>query len=445
MKFLINKFKPAPDISEIQDQQIIDKEYPYWRYRTLYSIFIGYAFYYFARKSYVIAMPGLMEELHLDLAQLGLLGTLFSITYGISKFTSGILSDCLSPRYYMALGLMATGLCNVFFGFSSSLFLFALFWGMNGLFQAFGAPPCVRFLTQWYSQSERGSWWSSWSMSHNVGAFTIPWIAGWMLHHYGWRYALYVPGCICILGGLFLINRLRDTPQSIGLPPIEKYRNDYKDIVSTSSQNEGFWSIFSQYILKNKYIWFLAIAYFFIYVVRIGIGDWTALFLIKTKEYTRLGATGTVSLFELGGLLGGLCAGWISDRIFGAKRGPVNFLYTAGIIASLLFFRAIPAGYPLLDSIAIFMLGFTVFGPQVLIGVAAAEVAHKKAAATSNGFIGLGAYMGAAVAGYPLGRISQDLGWDGFFWMLLLCASIAILVLAPMWKVTKSKSAETST
>src|SRR5262249_22918029 len=144
--------------------------------------------------------------------------------YGVSKFASGVLSDRANPRYFMAIGLFLTGLLNIFFGFSSSLVVFAIFWGLNGWFQGFGWPPCARFLTHWYSQSERGSWWATWNVSHNVGSFIIPWIAGASLHYFGWRYAMYIPGVICLAGALFLINRLRDTPQSLGLPPVEKFR-----------------------------------------------------------------------------------------------------------------------------------------------------------------------------------------------------------------------------
>lgn len=439
MQFLPNFLKPAEPIAEIDDSEYVEQQYPYWRFRILYSIFIGYAFYYLTRKSFTFAMPGLMEELNYDTAQLGFLGTILSITYGISKFTSGMISDCSSPRYFMALGLICTGIANICFGLSSSLFFFALFWGLNGWFQGFGAPPCVRFLTQWYSHSERGAWWSSWSQSHNVGSFLIPWIAGWALYHFGWRYAMFIPGCISIIGGLFLLNRLRDTPSSIGLPTVEKYRNDFSAVANEGSDNSTVGSLLGT-VLKNPYIWLLAIAYFFIYIVRIGIGDWTALFLLKTKGYTKLTANGTVSLFDLGGLFGGLAAGWGSDRLFNARRGPINFLFVIGMMCMLFLFRFIPEGFPLIDSMAIFVLGFFVYGPQMLIGIAASELVGKKAAATSNGFIGLTAYMGAAVAGYPLGKIIHELGWEGFFLFLFVCACLSAVMLLPMWGVEKVKS-----
>ena len=70
-----------------------------------------------------------------------------------------------------------------------------------------------------------------------------------------------------------------------------------------------------------------------------------------------------------------------------------------------------------------FFVGFTIFGPQMMIGLAAAELTHKKAVGSSNGFLGFIAYFGAAFAGYPLGFITERWGWDGFFWALLFVVS----------------------
>lgn len=441
MNALLKLFKHAPHIPEITDPEIVKNDYKYWRIRIWYSIFIGYAFYYFTRKSFTFAMPGILEELHLDKSQLGIMGSVFALTYGASKFFSGIMSDQSNPRYFMAFGLILTGFFNIFFGFSSSILLFAFFWGLNGWFQGFGWPPCVRLLTHWYSHSERGSWWSTWTVSQNVGAFLIPWIVGVVLHFYGWRFAMFIPGCVSIVGGLFLINRLRDTPQSLGLPSIEKFRNDYAGTKKDGSEEKELSTReLVMGVLTNKYIWVLAIAYFFVYVVRQGVGDWTSLFLIETKGYSRIGASGSVSLFEAGGFVGSLCAGWISDRLFAARRGPINALFSIALLFAVIAFWYVPEGeqYAWLDSVVIFAMGFATFGPQLMIGVAAAELAHKKASATATGLIGWVAYTGAASAGYPLGKIIDTLGWQGFFWTLVICCGIAAALLLPLWNVNAS-------
>lgn len=440
MSSILSYFKPAAAIDPIENEEEVKALYAHWRLRVIYSMFFGYAFFYFTRRSFSFAIPGLISEMGFTKPELGLIGSVFAIAYGISKFTSGVLSDRSSPRYFMSIGLFLTGVVNLCFGFSSSLTVLAIFWGMNGWFQGFGAPPCVRLLTQWYSHSERGSWWSTWSVSHNVGAFCIAWIAGLSLQYAGWRYALFVPGGICILASFFLFNRLRDNPQSIGLPAIEKYRNDYQDVVATSGSQPEMTNmqIFVEYILKNQYLWMLAAAYFFVYVVRTGVTDWTAQYLHESKGYSMLGASGCVSLFEIGGFFGCLTAGWSSDKVFGAKRGPVNALFAIGMCIAITAFWYIPEGYQWLDSAAMFTIGFCVFGPQMLIGVAAAELTHRRAVATSNGFISIASNIGSAVAGYPLGKIAQELGWEGFFWTVLICCLFSVVVLMPMWGVTKN-------
>jgi OPA family sugar phosphate sensor protein UhpC-like MFS transporter len=68
--------------------------------------------------------------------------------------------------------------------------------------------------------------------------------------------------------------------------------------------------------------------------------------------------------------------------------------------------------------------------------MAAAELSHKEAAATATGFVGFIAYLGSAAAGYPLGRIIDSFGWEGFFYSLLICCSLAMLLLVPLWNVT---------
>ena len=440
MSFALRFLQSSPFPPQITDVEEVKAKYTHWRIRIMYSMFLGYVFYYFTRKSFVFAMPGIMQELHLDKGDLGFIGTVFSLTYGISKFFSGVISDQSNPRYFMAFGLIATGLCNILFGFSSSLWLFALFWGLNAWFQGFGWPPCVKLLSNWYSHSERGSWWSIWSISHNVGGFISPWIVTICLMHFGWRYSLFLPGILSILGGLFLLNRLADVPRSLGLPTIEKFRNDYPDVKKKEDLDQKLSSKeLMLSVLSNKYIWCLALAYFFIYFIRTGIGDWTLIFMLEDKGYNSLVATGIVSLFDIGGFIGGFVAGWISDHLFKAKRGPVNALYAILLTIVMGAYWYIPGGKVWLDSCMVFMIGFATFGPQMLIGLAVAELAPKQATATATGLASWVAYLGSALAGYPLGVILKHLGWNGFFISLGVAAGVSVLLLVPLWNASRAK------
>jgi len=428
---------PAPFIPQIQDPKIVKKKYVYWRFRTLIGMYIGYAFFYFSRKSFTFAMPAMSSALGLDKAQLGILATILSLTYGASKFISGIISDKSNPRYFMGIGLLLTGIFNIFFGLSSTMIFFAIFWGLNGWFQGWGWPPVAKLLTHWYSQSERGRWWSIWNTSHNLGGAIIPIIGSIIAEQMGWRYSMYFPGIACIFMGVFIIYTLRDTPQSLGLPPIEVYRKEKAEAKHSDADKLELpaKTILIDYVLKNKYVWTLAIAYFFIYIIRTAFNDWTVMFLMEEKGYSMIAAGTTIFWFEIGGFLGSLAAGWSSDYMFKGKRNPVNVLFTLFVTFSVLALWKLPAINLAIQSLLLFFIGFFIFGPQMLIGMAAAELSHKKAAGTATGFAGWFAYAGAAAAGGPLGAVARDWGWEGFFVILTACGIVSLLLLIPLWKV----------
>lgn len=436
MSSILDFIKPAQPAQEIKDRDVVNKQYRYWRIRIFYSMYLGYVFYYFSRKSLVFAMPLMIEHLGMSKAQLGILTSLMGISYGCSKFVSGVLSDKANPRFFMALGLIVTGCLNICFGMSSTILWFAIFWALNGWFQACGWPPCSKLLSHWYSRSERGTWWSLWSTSHNVWAALLPTIAVWSATYFGWRYTMFVPGIICIVAGFFLFNRLRDTPQSLGLPTIEKHRED--EFITEQEEKQinkelSLKEILFKYVLNNVYIWLLAICSVFIYIIRAALNDWTPIFLMETRQFSYASACSCVTWFEIGGAVGMLVAGWLSDRVWNGKRGPANFFFSLGMFASLAIFWFYPQTSLLWNSLIIAMIGFFLFGPQMLIGLAAAELSHKNATGTATGFAGLFAYVGAAIAGYPLGLAIEKHGWQGFFMMIVCCGFLSTAGFLPLW------------
>lgn len=151
-------FLKAPaDAPLMTDKYEIDARYRYWRRHILLTIWLGYALFYFTRKSFNAAVPEILANGVLSRSDIGLLATLFYITYGVSKFVSGIVSDRSNARYFMGIGLIATGIMNILFGFSTSLWAFAVLWVLNAFFQGWGSPVCARLLTAWYSRTERAA------------------------------------------------------------------------------------------------------------------------------------------------------------------------------------------------------------------------------------------------------------------------------------------------
>lgn len=430
--------KAQPHATPIQDPAVVKKRYRYWRIRMLTSMMIGYGLFYFVRKNFSMAMPVFLDELGYTKTDLGIILTAFSILYGLGKFLNGILADRANPRYFMALGLFVSAVLNVFFGLSSSLFAFGIFWLMNAWFQAMGWPPCARMLTHWYSPTELGTKWGLWNASHQIGGAGILVLCGWLIPQYGWRSAFFVPAAIAILGSLFLAMMLRDTPQSLGLPPVEEYRGDVEkgeeaDEEAHDDTAESFKEIMLKYILKNRLLWIVCFANIFVYIVRIGVLDWAPTFLVEAKGTSLMGAGIITALSEVVGIVGAIAAGWFSDRIFKGRRGPANVIFMLLLIAAIFGLWRVPTGHGVLAAFYLIAVKFLVYGPQMLVGVAAADFASKKAASTATGLTGTFGYAGSAICGVGTGLIVDRWGWDGGFIFFIAAAVIGTLLFALTW------------
>lgn len=419
-------------MSESIAEKDIDSTYKKWRIKILIGMYVGYTAYYFTRKSLNFIAPNLLADHILTKETLGIMSTLFYIVYGLSKFFSGILSDKSNPRWFMGGGLIITGIVNILFGFSSSTALFITLWIINAYFQGWGWAPCSKLLTSWYSKSERGTWWSIQNTSHNVGGAIIPIIVGVITLHYGWRFGMIVPGIVAIICGLFVCWRLRDKPETMGLPTVGQWRNDKLELAQEkASIKADTKTIIINYILKNKAIWLLSLTYVMVYVVRTSINDWSNIYLTEARGFDILSANSTLSYFEIGGFLGSLFAGWGSDFFFKGRRGPINIIFAIGVVVALFLLWKLNTASYLVFSCIYFMTGFFIFGPQMLVGIMAAEASHKDAAGAAVGFVSLFGYVGAALSGYPVAKAIEAFHWHGFFSIILGTSILAALCLMP--------------
>ena len=225
---------------------------------------------------------------------------------------------------------------------------------------------------------------------------------------------------------------IRDTPQSCGLPPIEEYRNDYPKNYSKESEKElTAKEIFFKYVLNNKILWYIAIANAFIYLVRYGVLDWAPTYLKNVKGYDIKEIGWAYSAYELAAIPGTIICGWISDKVFKGRRAITTMIYMA-LVAVFIVIYWKNTDNIMLDSISLIAIGFLIYGPVMLIGVHALDLAPKKAAGTSAGFTGFfGYFFGTAIlANITMGYIVEHLGWDWGFTLLLAACALAFLFIS---------------
>lgn len=430
-------FDPVPHIPRMPKDEVA-KKYPLYRFQVFCSIFFGYAAYYLTRSNFPMAAPHLIRSLGFTTADIGNVRAALGLAYGLSKFVMGTWSDRSNPRYFMAAGLFLSGVVNLFFPMAASVsFMFILMF-LNGWFQGMGWPPCGRTMTHWFSVSERGTKMAIWNCAHNIGGGVIAPICIWALSMYGWQGMFYVPGVLAILGSFFIIATLRDTPQSVGLPSIEEYKNEYPAAGTGTDREKELTvkEILFKYVLNNKYVWMIAIANAFVYCVRYGVVDWAPTYLLQVKQISVKNSGWGYFIYEYAGIPGTLLAGWLSDKYFKGRRSPVTFLFMIGVIAALFVYWKNPAGNPLVDICALAAIGFLIYGPVMLIGVSALDMVPKKAAGTAAGFTGLFGYLfGTVAASSGIGYAVKAFGWDTGFYILFGSCLVAMFFLIFTWNV----------
>ena len=417
----------------------VNKVFGYWRFRTMYSIIIGYSSYYFIREAFPFAIPAICSDLHYTKLDMGIVLSIATFLYGVGKYFFGLIGDQYRARYVMAIGLFLSAIMSICMGFSSAIPTFALFWALNNCFQAMGAPPCTKLLAHWFSPVELGTKWALWNTSQQIGASAIALAAPIILVQFGWRYVLFIPGVIAMGMAVFLFNRLRDTPESLRLPSVEKMTG-IASVAEASKWDKDedekvrlSYSEVSKLVLCNKLVWYVGLANFFIYICRMTFFNWGMTFLLESKGSSVKLAGFQMALYALAGMVGGLCSGYISDKFFGGRRGTVAFF---GMVALSVFIVGLwlsPADSHVLSSVCMVCIGFLLTGPQILVGVAAADFASKKAAATANGFTGTLGYIGATLSGVGGGYLADTYGWSAVFLAIVIAAICSAVFFVLTW------------
>ncbi|WP_221036424.1 glycerol-3-phosphate transporter [Borrelia miyamotoi] len=446
MKKLFNFLKPAPHIKRVH-KEIEDSLYKNLRLQIFISIFIGYAGFYLTRKIFAFTIPELEKE-GFSKSQLGIILSGVSIAYGFSKFIMGNVSDRSNPRYFLTLGLVLTAIITTIFGLfpwklidtTTAITLMFILMFTNGWIQGMGWPACGRTIVHWWSKKERGITVATWNLAHNIGGGTAGIISSWALLYFKeWQAILYVPSGIVIGIAIFVLMTLKDTPQSVGLPPIEEYKNDYPDNYTEKAEEElNTKKIFVKHVLNNKLLWYIAIANAFIYFIRYGILDWAPSYLSQVKHFSIKGSGWAYFLYEFSAIPGTIICGWMSDKIFKGRRSETGIIFITATLITILIYWQLQEDNPTLIMILLAIIGFLIYGPVMLIGLHALDLAPKKAAGTAAGFTGLFGYIGGSVAASAItGFVLQYFNWDVYFYLLIVACIFAIIFISLTLKQEK--------
>ena len=421
------------------------------------GIFIGYAGFYIVRKNFSMAMPEL-GNFGYETGELSIVLSMNAIAYALSKFLMGSVSDRSNARVFLPLGLVLAAISMAFMivpvvalGPDQKPLAIAIMAILNflvGWFNGMGWPPCGRVMTHWFSVKERGTKMSIWNCAHNVGGALVGpmavygaiWFGHWFYgsnKEYYFLIGTYAfPAAVAIFIAILAYCLIRDTPQSCGLPSVEKWRNDYPKNYSEKQETVlTAKEIFFKYVLNNKLLWYIAIANAFIYMVRYGCLDWAPTYLKEAQGYDIKQAGWAYFAYEFAAIPGTLVCGWMSDKVFKGRRALPTIIFMGFVALFVFLYWTFSDNYVIVTA-SLVAIGFFIYGPVMLVGVQALDLAPKNAAGTAAGLTGFfGYFFGTAIlANIVVGYVAQTAGWNWTFIMLIGACLLSMVFMGLTYK-----------
>uniref|UniRef100_A0AAR2LFQ2 Glucose-6-phosphate exchanger SLC37A2 n=1 Tax=Pygocentrus nattereri TaxID=42514 RepID=A0AAR2LFQ2_PYGNA len=364
----------------------------------------------------------------------GYLDNCFLVAYAIGMFFSGMFGERLPLRYYLAVGMLSSGLFTSLFGLGfywniHSLWYYCLVQALNGLVQTTGWPAVVACVGNWFGKGKRGFIMGVWNSHTSVGNILGSLIAGAFVSS-AWGMSFIVPGIIIgamgVLCFFFLVEKPEDvncTPPQHHDPWLNYFFTDcmpaviflsYFVLQVASLTRNLFCHAVLQGVVEFSLCLLFAklVSYTFLY--------WLPLYIANVAHFDPKAAGDMSTLFDVGGILGGILAGVISDYTGGRATTCCVMLIVAAPMVSMLLF-----------------CGALVNGPYALITTAVSAdlgtheclAGNSRALSTVTAIIDGTGSIGAAIGPLLAGLISPT-GWNNVFYMLITADILACLLLS---------------
>ncbi|KAG6469397.1 putative glycerol-3-phosphate transporter 5 [Zingiber officinale] len=404
--------------------------------------------------------------------RLGELDLAFLSSYSAGMYLAGHVADRVDLRRFLAFGMLASGVSTVAFGAAywwgvHSLGFFLAVQVSSGIVQSIGWPCVIAVVGNWFGNSpRRGLIMGVWNSNTSVGNILGSIIASSVVE-FGWGWSFLLPGLLVAAVGVLVWVFLVSDPRDLGFetaskevemnePGVETTESsdlgngeesgllgsEQTDEVDSTTTAIGFleaWRLpgvapFAFCLFFSKLV-----AYTFLY--------WLPFYIRNTdvagKHVSHKTAGILSTIFDVGGVLGGVSAGFMSDRLNARASTCIFFLFFS--IPTLIAYRSYGSMSMQLNISLMFLSGYFVNGPYSLITTAvSAELGtqemiqgNSRALATVTAIIDATGSVGAALGPLLTGYISTR-GWNNVFLMLICSTSFAITFLIHLAKAEVS-------
>ncbi|OQR87557.1 Major Facilitator Superfamily (MFS), partial [Thraustotheca clavata] len=410
-----------------ESNQLHPRFYRWLRFSNWFPLGIAYAAFYMARYNIAAGnIASIRASLNTTSTDMGWVISSGSWAYALSAPFTGHITDRIGGQRGMALACIGAGICNLLLGVIFSLRTFTLaefmlLFALNQTFQGFGTAAVVKINAMWYAPSERGIFSGIFNMLVVSGYYLALGSGGSIVEHLGWPFLFYIPSIMLFSIGVMALVWIKNAPPT-------KYKHPSLPTMPVTrplcheNGNSGFVRL-----LCNPTVWGYLGAIACLSWARDGLLNWMYSYFdavrptpLTTRDRSLLGGAWT-----LGGFVGGILCGWVSDRVFQSKRMPPIVLFA--VLQAILVYTLYDLGSRVsVESLAglLFFASVFLLGSYTMLSYTIPTDLPVDIAASAGGLFTTAAYLATGLSGAAMGCLIQRWGYS--IWVMsLLVASLA--------------------
>jgi OPA family glycerol-3-phosphate transporter-like MFS transporter len=367
--------------------------------------YIAYAGIYVARLNLSIAAPALKELSVLTTAQLGVLGSVFSLVYATGRLCSGWIADRVKPWIMVSLGLVLCAASNLLCGLLPPFAAFVLLWGCNALAQSMLWGPVLRILSAIYPPKTAQKCASYMGSAVAFGNILGILLTSSVIEHLGLNWAFLVPGLFTLLMSLCALLSTKHIR-----PP-------------RSTEREAAVDLFRHRGLRNML--FPTVVHG---VMKDNISLWMAVYVMDTFALDLEHSAAYILLIPTMGFIGRILAPHLQSLL-----GDNEYRLSAACFALCVVLTATLMFLPLSAWLAVVCLSLLHMAASIINACMLAFFPLRFAAsgqvASVSGVMDFASYLGTGLSAAVYGGLIDSYGYSAMFGSWAVLSLLALLLL----------------
>lgn len=419
-----------------------------YRWVVLALIFLVYAVNYADRTNIGAVLPFIIDEYQLSNFEAGTLASMFFLGYAISQIPAGFWMVKRGTRGIISLSILGFSACTWLIGYSSSAFMIK--WMRLGLGLTEGPTPVglTSTINNWFPPKEKATATGVYIASTMFAPIIVPPLAVWISLTYGWRWVFIsfaVPGFVLAVAWYLLVKTKPEESSFVSESELKYIRTNVaidEKVTGNIVENEKFKTLdrlirvkkltpldSASKIFRSKNIWGNCIAYFMMVSILYGILTWIPSYLVNEKGFSFVRMGFVAAMPCIGGFIGAIGGGWISDNIFGRRRKPTMLFTAFTTLIMMIVMLNIPES-TVAVAVALLLVGLMLNIGWPAFTAYPMGVADQKTYPIAISLVNTGGNLGGFVSPMMAGFLLDTTGnFNAVFTYFGICAVIGFIII----------------